>query len=52
MVAGYTGTHERATYTCVGNTVNLAARLEAYTKEGAAPDPASTAPRGRSWATT
>ena len=37
MVAGYTGTHERATYTCVGNTVNLAARLEAYTKEAQRP---------------
>jgi class 3 adenylate cyclase len=33
MVAGYTGTQQRATYTCVGNTVNLAARLEAHTKE-------------------
>jgi adenylate cyclase len=33
MVAGYTGTLQRATYTCVGDTVNLAARLEAYTKE-------------------
>lgn len=33
MVAGYTGTEARATYTCVGDTVNLAARLEAYTKE-------------------
>ena len=33
MVAGYTGTNERATYTCVGDTVNLAARLESYTKE-------------------
>jgi len=33
VVAGYTGTHQRATYTCVGDTVNLAARLEAYTKE-------------------
>ena len=32
MVAGYTGTHERATYTCVGDTVNLAARLESHTK--------------------
>lgn len=37
MVAGYTGTHQRATYTCVGNTVNLAARLEAYTKEAQRP---------------
>ena len=33
MVAGYTGTQTRATYTCVGDTVNLAARLEAQTKE-------------------
>jgi adenylate cyclase len=33
MVAGYTGTQQRATYTCVGDTVNLAARLEAHTKE-------------------
>jgi class 3 adenylate cyclase len=32
MVAGYTGTQDRATYTCVGDTVNLAARLEAHTK--------------------
>jgi adenylate cyclase len=33
MVAGYTGTHRRATYTCIGDTVNLAARLEAHTKD-------------------
>ncbi|MGR4871661.1 adenylate/guanylate cyclase domain-containing protein [Variovorax sp. LARHSF232] len=33
MVAGYTGTQKRATYTCIGDTVNLAARLEAHTKE-------------------
>jgi adenylate cyclase len=32
MVAGYTGTNARATYTCIGNTVNLAARLETHTK--------------------
>jgi adenylate cyclase len=32
MVAGYTGTNQRATYTCIGDTVNLAARLEAHTK--------------------
>jgi len=32
MVAGYTGTQRRATYTCVGDVVNLAARLEAHTK--------------------
>lgn len=32
VIAGYTGTMHRATYTCVGDTVNLAARLESQTK--------------------
>lgn len=32
VVAGYTGTRQRATYTCIGDTVNVAARLEAHTK--------------------
>ncbi len=32
VIAGFTGTQHRATYTCVGDTVNLAARLEAHTK--------------------
>lgn len=32
VVAGYAGTDNRATYTCIGSTVNLAARLEAETK--------------------
>ena len=32
VVAGFTGTQQRATYTCVGDTVNIAARLEAHTK--------------------
>ena len=32
MVAGYAGTNERATYTCIGDTVNLASRLESHTK--------------------
>ena len=32
VIAGYTGTQHRATYTCVGDTVNVAARLEAHTK--------------------
>ena len=35
MVAGYAGTNERATYTCIGDTVNLASRLEAHTKVAA-----------------
>lgn len=33
VVAGFTGTEKRAVYTCLGDTVNLAARLEAHTKE-------------------
>src|SRR3954465_15878110 len=37
IVAGYTGTQQRATYTCIGDTVNLAARLEAHTKLAACP---------------
>ena len=32
VIAGYTGTKTRATYTCIGVTVNQAARLEAYTR--------------------
>ncbi len=32
MVAGYAGTSKRATYTCIGDTVNLASRLETHTK--------------------
>ena len=32
MVAGFVGTNERAIYTVVGDTVNVAARLEAHTK--------------------
>src|SRR5512135_2150167 len=37
VIAGYTGTQRRATYTCVGDTVNLAARLEAHTKVAGVP---------------
>jgi adenylate cyclase len=33
VIAGYVGTQQRASYKCVGDTVNLAARLEAYTKK-------------------
>lgn len=33
VIAGYAGTQHRATYTCVGDTVNLAARIENHTKE-------------------
>ena len=32
VISGYTGTQHRATYTCVGDTVNLAARIENHTK--------------------
>jgi len=35
MVAGYTGTNQRATYTCIGDTVNLASRLETHPKVAA-----------------
>ena len=37
VIAGYTGTQHRATYTCVGDTVNIAARIENYTKEAQRP---------------
>jgi class 3 adenylate cyclase len=49
MVAGYTGTQQRATYTCIGDTVNLAARLEEHTKVAARSiliDPATHAALG------
>jgi len=32
VIAGFTGTQHRVTYTCVGDTVNLASHLEAHTK--------------------
>ena len=32
VIAGYTGTQYRATYTCVGDTVNIAARIESHTR--------------------
>jgi class 3 adenylate cyclase len=32
VIAGYTGTQHRATYTCVGDTVNLASRIESHTR--------------------
>jgi len=37
MIAGYTGTEHRATFTCVGDTVNIAARIEQHTKEAGRP---------------
>jgi adenylate cyclase len=37
VIAGYTGTQYRATYTCVGDTVNLAARIEKHTKDAQRP---------------
>ena len=32
VIAGICGTQQRATYTCVGDTVNLAARIEKHTR--------------------
>jgi class 3 adenylate cyclase len=32
VVAGYAGTQSRASYLCVGDIVNLSARLESHTK--------------------
>lgn len=37
VIAGYSGTKQRATFTCVGDTVNLAARIEAHTKTAGRP---------------
>ena len=37
VIAGYTGTQHRATYTCVGDAVNVAARIEAHTKVAGKP---------------
>jgi len=37
MMRANTGTEYRAVYTCVGDTVNLAARLEDYTKQAGKP---------------
>ena len=37
VIAGYTGTQHRATYTCVGDAVNVAARIEDHTKVAGRP---------------
>ena len=37
LVAGFTGTERRVTYTCVGDTVNLAAHLERIRRSSARP---------------
>jgi len=37
VIAGYTGTQNRATYTCIGDTVNLAKRIEDHTKVAGSP---------------
>jgi len=37
VIAGFTGTQHRATYTCIGDTVNLAPRIESYTKVASKP---------------
>jgi class 3 adenylate cyclase len=31
MVAGYAGTNERATYTCIGDSINITSRRETHT---------------------
>jgi class 3 adenylate cyclase len=54
VIAGYTGTQQRATYTCIGDTVNLAARLEAHTKaigQGVLMDEATCAGLRARWPT-
>ena len=37
VIAGFTGTQHRATYTCVGDAVNIAARIEDHTKAAGKP---------------
>ena len=37
VIAGYAGTQHRATYTCIGDTVNVASRIQNYTKEAGRP---------------
>jgi len=37
VIAGYTGTQHRATYTCVGDAVNVASRIEDHTKVAGRP---------------
>lgn len=37
VIAGFTGTQHRATYTCIGDTVNLAKRIEDHTKVAGSP---------------
>ncbi len=46
MVAGYAGTTDRATYTCIGDIVNLASRIEAHTKVARCPILIDDATRG------
>src|SRR5512137_3018030 len=37
VMAGFAGTRYRATYTCIGDPVNLSARIESHTKTAKCP---------------
>jgi class 3 adenylate cyclase len=37
FIAGYVGTQQRAIFSCIGDTVNLASRIEGHTKEAGHP---------------
>jgi class 3 adenylate cyclase len=47
VMAGYAGTQHRATYTCVGDVVNLASRIEGHTRVAGKPILIDEATRAR-----